>query len=133
MALRQRKGKGHGILSTENDKKAEIPEWFRVRPCSELRYDRGQWSQCSGYLYPTKDQWLRCSNIVCDHHSQERVDMEQVRRAKVWRCMALKLLMCTEGCESDEEITQQPMTLWEPPIRYVRPADCRPLTLKPEV
>ena len=127
------KGKGRRTPPSEDCKEAEIPKWFRLRPCSELHRYQDKWFECSGWLYHTKDQWLRCDNIVCDHHSCEQIDRKQVERAMAWRRMTLRLLMCTEGCESDEGINQQPVFVWGPPIRYIRSEDCRPSVLKPKV
>ena len=115
------KGEKQGTRSSKSGEEIEIPKWFREGPCSEQQYHQGQWSRCSGWLYPTKDQWLRCDNIICDHHSRRQVDMRQVKQVTSWRCMMLRLLTLlrlladAEDCNADEEINQQPMMIWEPP------------------
>ena len=120
--LSKGKGKNRGTRSSRSCNETEVPVWFRGGPCSEQHYLQGQWRRCSGWLYLAKDQWLRCDNITCDHHSRRQVDMKQVKQATRWRRMMLRLLallrLLTDvgECNADEEVIDQPMLIWEPHI-----------------
>ena len=51
--------------------------------------------------------------------------MKQVEQAAKWRRMMLRLLTLlrfltdVEECNADEEVTHQPMLIWEPPIGWI--------------